>query len=67
MSEMLKPWYIVATPHEDIRKGRLDESVFAVNLWAVVQDTAADVYLDPVVFFSKTYITTGLKTVLSCL
>lgn len=65
MADNLKPWYSVATPHEDIRKGRLDESVFAANLWAVVQGTAPDVYLDPAVFFSKTYMTTGLKTVLS--
>src|SRR5207244_3109017 len=30
----LPPWYAVATPHEDIREGRLDESVFAANIWA---------------------------------
>ena len=32
----LKPWYAVATPHEDIQKGRLSEAVFAANLWAVM-------------------------------
>ncbi|MEJ5376501.1 MAG: hypothetical protein WHX93_07975 [bacterium] len=37
MSETLKPWYAIATPHEDIREGRLAEAVFAANLWAVVQ------------------------------
>jgi len=60
----LKPWYAVATPHEDIRKGRLDESVFAANLWAVVQGTAPEVYLDPEEFFRKTYMTVGLRNIL---
>lgn len=32
MAETLKPWYAVATPHEDIREGRLAEAVFAANL-----------------------------------
>jgi len=49
----LKPWYAIATPHEDIRKGRLAEAVFAANLWAVVQGTAPEVYLDPEEFFPR--------------
>ena len=32
MTEILKPWYAIATPHEDIREGRLAEAVFAANL-----------------------------------
>ncbi|MBI2930414.1 MAG: ATP-binding protein [Planctomycetes bacterium] len=64
MTENLKPWYAIATPHEDIRKGRLAEAVFAANVWAVVQDTAPEVYLDPEEFFRKTYMTVGLSTVL---
>ncbi|MBI3910337.1 MAG: ATP-binding protein [Armatimonadetes bacterium] len=65
MSSELKPWYAIATPHEDIRKGRLDESVFAANLWAVVQETAPQVYRDAAQFFQKTYMTVGLGTILS--
>jgi len=61
----LKPWYAVATPHEDIREGRLAEAVFAANVWAVVQGTAPEIYLDPEEFFRKTYLTSGLSTVLS--
>jgi hypothetical protein len=64
MSEALKPWFGVATPHEDIREGRLDEAVFAANIWAVVQGTAPGVYLDPEEFFQKTYMTLGLETIL---
>ncbi len=55
MAETLKPWYAVATPHEDIREGRLAEAVFAANLWAVVQGTAPEVYLDSEEFFRKTF------------
>jgi len=40
MEIVLKPWYAVATPREDIREGRLAEAVFAANVWAVVQGTA---------------------------
>ncbi len=65
MTETLKPWYAIATPHEDIREGRLEEAIFAANLWAVVQGTAPEVYLDPEEFFRKTYLTTGLSTVLA--
>lgn len=64
MNTALKPWYAIATPHEDIREGRLAEAVFAANIWAVVQDTAPEVYLDPEEFFRKTHLTSGLSTVL---
>lgn len=60
----LKPWYAIAHPHKDVRDGRLDESVFAANLWAVAQDTGAEIYRDPVEFFKKSYITEGLRTVI---
>src|SRR4030042_4768919 len=64
-NSQLKPGYAVATPHEDIRAGRLEEAVFAANIWAVIQGSAPDVYLDPEEFFRKTYMTVGLGTVLS--
>ncbi len=60
----LKPWFEVVTPHEDIREGRLSEAIFAANLWAVVNGTAPDVYLDAKAFFEKTYLTKGLENVL---
>ena len=56
----LLPWYAVATPHEDIREGRLDEAVFAANIWAVVEGKAPDVYVDAEEFFRKTFMTEGL-------
>jgi hypothetical protein len=64
MTATLKPWFAVATPHEDIRQGKLSEAIFAANLWAVVQGDAPEVYLDPAAFFAKTYLTSGLTSVL---
>lgn len=60
----LPPWYKVALPHSDIREGRLDESVFAANIWAVRQNNAPTTYLDPEQFFAKTYLTGGLTKIL---
>jgi Swt1-like HEPN len=60
----LRPWHAVATPHEDIRKGRLDEAVFAANIWAVVEKSAPNVYLDAEEFYRKTWMTEGLAEVL---
>ena len=60
----LKSWYSICSPHEDIRKGNLDESTFAVDLWGVVKGHAPQMYLDADEFFKKTYITEGIKTVI---
>jgi predicted AAA+ superfamily ATPase len=59
----LKPWFLVAEPHFDIKQGHLDESVFAANLAEVALGTGREVYKDPNSFFSKTYMTAGLKSV----
>jgi len=59
----LKPWFHMVQPHFDIRQGRLDESVFAANLTEVALETGREIYRDPNMFFSKTFFTSGLKTV----
>lgn len=59
----LKPWFLVAQPHFDIKQGRLDESVFAANLAEVALGNGREIYKDPNTFFSKTYFTAGLKSV----
>ena len=64
MPAELPQWYTVALPHSDIREGRLDESVFAANIWAVRQNNAPTTYLDTEQFFGKTYVTGGLSKVL---
>ncbi len=58
-----KPWFRLVQPHLDIRQGRLDESVFAANLAEVALGNGREIYNNPVVFFSKTYFTAGLKSI----
>ncbi len=62
-STTAQPWFRVVSPHLDIRSGRLDESVFAANLAEVALDRGNSVYSNSALFFSKTYVTQGLKTI----
>ncbi|MBA4124439.1 MAG: DUF499 domain-containing protein [Acidobacteria bacterium] len=57
------PWFRVVKPHLDIREGRLDESVFAANLAEVALGTGREIYANPILFFEKTFFTSGLKTI----
>jgi hypothetical protein len=57
------PWFLTVVPHLDIRQGRLDESVFAANLAEVALGNGREIYKNPGVFFSKTYLTLGLKNI----
>ena len=45
--------------HEDIRRGKLDEAVFAADLGDVAAGTAAPDYNDPYLIFRKTYLIGG--------
>lgn len=58
----LKPWFKVVTPHEDIRMGSLDESVFAANLNQVHLGQGREVYSNAELFFEKTFFTAGLSS-----
>ena len=60
----MKTWYRVAAPHEDIRSGDFDESVFAAKLGDVVDGVAPPDYNDAYAFFKKTYLTAGLEKLL---
>ncbi len=62
-SNQLLPWFRVVTPHMDIKQGNLDESIFAANLAEVAMGNGREIYSNPVVFFSKTFYTAGLKNV----
>ncbi len=59
----LQPWFSVVSPHMDIKQGRLDESIFAANLAEVALGNGREIYNNPVVFFSKTFFTAGLKSI----
>jgi len=59
----MKAWFNTVTPHEDIRRGQLDEAVFAANLAEVADGTGREIYTNPEMFFQKTYFTEGLKII----
>lgn len=60
----IRPWREIAEPHRDVREGRFKQSEFAADLTAVHKGTAPDEYRKPDLFFSRTYITEGMKLLL---
>ena len=59
---MLKPWYKVVTPREDLREGKpLDAAEFAVHLDDVRNNCAPPDYQKPDRFFARTYLTKNLS------
>jgi predicted AAA+ superfamily ATPase len=61
----LKPWREVVTPHSDVVKGTYQQAEFAADLWQVYQNEGADEYKNPIEFFRRTFITEGLKGLLT--
>ncbi|MCS7249243.1 MAG: DUF499 domain-containing protein [Anaerolineales bacterium] len=61
----MKPWTQVVIPHSDIRRGHLDEAVFAADLSDVIARRGAQEYCDALTFFRKTYPTQGLVNLLA--
>jgi predicted AAA+ superfamily ATPase len=59
----LRPWREVLHPHEDVATGNFDASEFAADLYKVANDAEdqGKDYADPVEFFSRTYLTEGLR------
>ena len=60
----MKPFHLIAVPHRDILEGRLTMDIFAADLWEVYQNRGAEDYRDPELFFKKTYLTSGLKSLI---
>ncbi len=61
----LKPWREVVTPHPDVASGRYQQAEFAADLWQVDQGEGSDEYKHPTEFFRRTFITVGLKRLMS--
>jgi hypothetical protein len=62
----LPTWWNVMAPHRDIRSNRrLDESIFAADLGQVVRGQAPHDYQDPLRFFAGTYLSEGLRSLMS--
>jgi hypothetical protein len=60
----IPPWWHTAIPHRDIREGRLDLKVFAVDLAQVIEGHAVSEYKDADTFFRRTFLTRGLRETL---
>lgn len=61
----LKSWREVMRPHPDVAEGRYRQAEFAADLAQVARGEGSAEYLDPVEFFSRTYVTEGMKGLLS--
>lgn len=62
---MPKPFHTIAIPHDDILQGRLTLDVFAADLEEVRRGRGVEEYRNPALFFQKTYLTAGLKELLT--
>ncbi|MBR0060910.1 MAG: DUF499 domain-containing protein [Selenomonadaceae bacterium] len=60
----LKSWRDVIEPNPDVAHGRYKQAEFAADLAQVVRGEGSPEYVNPVEFFSRTYLTGGLKTLL---
>lgn len=60
----LKPWREIARPHKDVLEGSFKQSEFAADITQVASGTAPAEYQDASMFFSRTYITEGMRLLL---
>ena len=62
----LRPWREVIRPHDDVARGAFTASEFAADLHLVhTEQATSPEYGDPVEFFTRTYLTEGLRDLLS--
>lgn len=61
----LKPWREVAVPHEDVLKKTFQQAEFAADITAVQTGKAPPVYQDALAFFDRTFITEGMRLLLT--
>ena len=60
-----RPWRQVAEPHPDVAQGRYRQAEFAADLSQVLRGTAMPEYQDPVEFYARTFITDGMRGMLT--
>ncbi len=61
----LRPWRDIVTPHPDVASGQYVQAEFAADLHNVHAGIGGPEYTDPVEFFRRTYITDGLRELLT--
>jgi predicted AAA+ superfamily ATPase len=62
---LLKPWREVVTPHHDVTSGQYVQAEFAADLHNVHHGLGSPEYSDPAEFFRRTYITAGIRDLLT--
>ncbi|KUH59395.1 hypothetical protein AUL39_03505 [Tractidigestivibacter scatoligenes] len=63
-AEALRPWRSVVAPKDDVARGQFKTAEFAIDLANVAKGEARFEYQDPKEFFSRTYITQGMRSLL---
>ncbi len=61
----LRPWRDVVVPHDDVARGKYELAEFAANLYQVAEGKGLPEYAEPVEFFRRTFLTVGLRTMLT--
>ena len=61
----MKPWREIAVPHPDVLTGTFQQSEFAADISAVRTGKAPPVYQDARTFFARTFITEGMRMLLT--
>jgi len=61
----LKGWREVIDPHPDVASGKFNQAEFAADLWQVFKGKGSREYRDPREFFRRTYITEGIRNLLT--
>src|SRR5215468_602252 len=61
----MKPWREIIVPHRDVLEGTFQQSEFAADMTAVHTGSASHEYQDAVAFFDRTFITEGMRLLLT--
>jgi len=61
----IRPWREIAIPHSDVLKGTFQQAEFAADITAVRTGKAPDIYKNAVAFFDRTFITEGMRLLLT--
>ncbi|HPN41812.1 MAG TPA: DUF499 domain-containing protein, partial [Candidatus Cloacimonadota bacterium] len=61
----IKAWRDIAIPHQDVLRGTFKQSEFAADLSQVHLGKASEEYQNPALFYQRTFITEGMRLLLS--
>src|SRR5437667_11546985 len=61
----MKPWREIVVPHRDVLEGTFQQSEFAADITAVYTGKATPEYQNAVAFFDRTFITEGMRLLLT--